>query len=396
MGRRSTVPTTVALTIAALVLAPSPASAQSRATLSEWDKTRKKSVELIQASKYDEGTAELKRCLELLPDEPGVPYDLACVASIRSQLDASIEWLGKAIDHNLGLLSEKDLTHLEKGDNDLINVRKDARFAGLVERLKARRKAASDALTKPAIYVPEKLKDAESVPLLVVLHDRGETCVAALEKGPWKKVADELGFAVVAPSAACLAGADAAAGMRWFDLWTDYLKSPYVFEKGIPTALDLFKKTHKVDGARVYIAGMGEGGLMAFHVAASANGSYKGAVVWGATVLPADSVVKRAKIAANAGLKVALLEPAGSVYCPFADAKDVGPVLDALPKLMADCGLAATIEKIEAKPDQPDLAATRIAAALKSFAPAPEAPEEKKEDEKGDAEKDDDGGGGGR
>ena len=116
MGRDPAFPPHVVLALAALALAPAPAPAQSRATLSEYDKARKKSVELIQASKYDEGTAELKHCLEILPNEAGVAYDLACVFSIRSQLDPSIEWLGKSIDWNFGLLSEEDLKHLEKGD----------------------------------------------------------------------------------------------------------------------------------------------------------------------------------------------------------------------------------------------------------------------------------------
>ncbi len=184
--------------------------------------------------------------------------------------------------------------------------------------------------------------------------------------------------------------------MRWFGLWISYIRAPYEFEKGIPIALDVFKKSHKIDASRVFIAGMGQGGLMAFHVAANSNGSYKGAVVWGSTVLPGAPVAARAKVAARAGLKVALLEPNGAVWSPMSsDAKDVAAELDALPKFLADCGLTAPIEKFDAKPDDQGLAVAKIVAALKSFLPAPEPPEEKKADDDEKKEKDDDGGGGG-
>jgi len=403
MGRRSTVPTTVALAIAALVLAPSPASAQSKAQVDEWLKAHKKGGDLVHASKYDEATAELEHCLEIIPNDPTAAYDLACITSIRSQLDASAEWLGKAIDWNFGLVSEADVKHLEKDDADLINLRKDARFAALVDKLKTRRKAVAEVVAKPAIYVPAKLEKAESVPLLVVLHGKGETCAAALEKGPWKRIADEMGFAVLVPSASFPVDADLSKGMRWFNLWYGYAKAPFEYEKCIATGLDLFKKSHKVDPERLYIVGMGQGGMVAFNVAVSSHGSYKGAVVYGSSILVDAGTAARAKIAAKSGLKVALIEPAGPLYCPTIDAKGADPKdADAefavLPKFLADCGLAGegAIQKLDKKGDEPDVAYNSISAALKRFLPAPEAPEEKKEDEKGDDGKDDDGGGGGR
>jgi len=383
------------------VLAAAPASAQSKAQVDEWLKAHKKGGDLAQASKYDEATVELKHCLEIIPNDPSAAYDLACISSIRSQLDASAEWLGKAIDWNFGMASEADVKHREKDDADLINLRKDARFAALVEKLKARRKAVAEVVAKPAIYVPAKLEKAESVPLLVVLHGKGETCTAALEKGPWKKIADEMGFAVLVPSAAFPVDADLSKGMRWFNLWYSYAKVPFEFEKCIANGLDVFKKSRKVDPERLYIVGMGQGGMVAFNVAVSSHGSYKGAVVFGSSILVDAGTAARAKIAAKSGLKVALIEPAGPLYCPTIDAKGADPKdadaeFAALPKFLADCGFAGegAILKLDKKGDEPDVAFTTISAALKRFLPAPEAPEEK--EEKKEDEKDDDGGGGGR
>jgi predicted esterase len=283
-----------AVAFAALVLATSFASAQSRLrSTSGW--AGKKGGDLVRPRSTTRATVELKHCLEILPTTRPA-YDLACITSIRSQLDASA---GGSARRRLefGLVSG-EVKHLEKDDADLINLRKDARFAGLVEKLKARRKAVAEVVAKPAFYVPAKLEKAESVPLLVVLHDKGETCAAALEKGPWKKIADEQGFAVLVPSASFPVDADLSKGMRWFNLWYNYAKAPFEFERGIATGLDVFKKSHKVDPARLFIAGMGQGGMVAFNVAASSNGSYKGVVVYGSSVLVDAGTAARAKMAA--------------------------------------------------------------------------------------------------
>ena len=68
--------------------------------------------------------------------------------------------------------------------------------------------------------------------------------------------------------------------MRWFNLWYSYAKAPFDFEKGITTGVDVFKKSHKVDPERLFIAGIGQGGMVAFNFAASARGTYKGVVVY--------------------------------------------------------------------------------------------------------------------
>jgi hypothetical protein len=104
-------------------------------------------------------------------------------------------------------------------------------------------------------------------------------------------------------------------------------------------------------------------------------------------------------MAAKSGLKVALILPAGPLYCPTADAAGADAELAALPKFLADCGLAGegVIQKLDKKADEPDVAFKSISAALKSFLPAPEPPAdaEKEKEGKEKDDKDDDGGGGG-
>src|SRR5262245_49759782 len=190
--------------------AAAPAGAQTPAVFDEYIRTQRKGEEAIKAKKYDDGLAAFKKCLELVPNDLGSAYDLACVHSLKGELDPAIEWLGKSVDWGYGALSSEDVTHLETKDTDLENVRKDARFAAIVEKLKARRKAIADFTAKPELYLPAKLKDAPSVGLLIVLHDAGQTKATALEKGPWKKIADDLGLAVVFPSAPCMVGSEPA------------------------------------------------------------------------------------------------------------------------------------------------------------------------------------------
>ena len=248
---------TASLAIAGLALFAVLAFSQVKEQVEEYAKSQKKGIDAITAKKYDDGVAAFNRCLEIVPDDATTAYNLACVHSLKSEADAALEWLGKAVDWGFAAQSSDEVASIETKDKDLDNVRKDPRFAALVERLKARRKAVADFVAKPEIYVPEKLKDAPAVPLLVVLHDAGQTRTTALEKGPWKRIADELGTAVVIPSAPCLVGSDPAAGMRWFDHWFEYAGQPWVYEKEISVTVDLVKKSHKIDPAKMFIVGEG-------------------------------------------------------------------------------------------------------------------------------------------
>ena len=383
--------------LAALVLfaaftayAAAPAFAQTPAVVDEFVKSLKKGEDAIVAKKYDDGLAAFKKCLELVPNDLASAYDLACVHSLKGELDPAIEWLGKSVDWGYGALSSEDVTHLETKDTDLENVRKDERFAALVEKLKARRKVVADFSAKPEVYVPAKLKDAPSVGLVVVLHDAGQTKTAALEKGPWKRIADDLGLAVVIPSAPCMVGSEPAAGMRWFNTWFEFAARPFLFERNVSAAVDQFKKEHKVDPARTFLVGEGQGGMVAFDVAIAAPGSFKGVVVVASTLIANSGTAARAKTAGRASLPVKVLAPDSQVYAPNVDPKEVAAEFGAIEKRFKEWDLPGHLVRFQRENDEPDQVLTLIEAALKDFLPDEE-PAGKKE---GSGEKGDKDGGG--
>jgi predicted esterase len=366
------------------------ASGQTRAVVDDYVKAQRKGGEAIKAKKYDDGIAAFKKSLELVPNDAVSAYNLACVHSLKSEADPALEWLGKSIDWGFGELGGDDLAAIETKDDDLVNVRKDARFAALVEKVKARRKAAADFSAKPESYVPAKLKDAPSVGLFVVLHDAGQSKTTALEKGPWKKIADELGMAVVVPSAPCMVGSDPAAGMRWFHFWFEFAERPFVFEKNVSAAVDLFKKEHKVDPNRMFLVGEGQGGMVAFDVAIGAPGSWKGVVVFASTLLDNGATAARAKTAGRASLPVRVLVPDSQIHAPNFDAKEVAAEFTAIEKRFKEWDLPGHLVRFQRDGDEPDQVATLIEAALKDFLPD----EEPAGTKEGSGEKGDKDGGG--
>lgn len=378
--------------LAAFVLAvafgAAPAVAQTTAVVEEYAKSEKKGVTAIQAKKYDDGIAAFKRCLELVPNDSVTAYNLACVHSLKSEPDPAIEWLGKSIDWGFGALSSDELTQLETKDDDLGNVRKDPRFAKLVEKLKARRKAVADFTAKPEIYLPAKLKDAPSVPLFVLLHDQGQTKTTALEKGPWKRIADELGMAVVIPAAPLMVGSEPSAGMRWFDFWFNFAERSFLYEKSVTAAVDLFKKEHKVDPARMLLVGDGQGGMVAFDLALGAPGSWKGVVVFGSTLVDNAHTNALARTAGRASLPVRVVVPDGPIHSPNVDPKELDAWFTALEKRFKEWDLPGHLVRFKRDSEEPDQVASVIEAALKDLLPDEEPPAGAKEGDGGKGDKD--------
>jgi predicted esterase len=367
----------VVAAFALLVHAPA-ALAQEPAKVDEYFKAQKKGVDAIQAAKYEDGIAAFQRCLELVPKDATTAYNLACIHSLKKELDPAFEWLGKAVAWNFALIGDDELALLETKDADLANLRADPRFAPLVEKLKARRKASLESLKKPLTYVPESLKGAASLPLLVVLHDAGATKEAALEKGPWKRLADELGYALLFPSARCLVGDDPSAGVRWFDQWFAWADKTWTYEKGISDAIDLFQKEHAIDAAKTYVVGEGQGGAVAFSVALTSPGRYKGVISLDSTILAGTTFTAKARTAAGLGLKAKLLLPDAGCSSPVlgSDAADaIAKEIAALEKAIAQVGLAPGIERYARKADDPEQRFGLIKAALEGFAPPAPAPD---------------------
>ena len=76
------------------------------------------------------------RLSKLLPRNPLVRYNLACSYSLLTRLDDAFDALARAIEFGYA-----DLEHMLQ-DDDLANMREDARFAGMVEAVEAVRAAS--------------------------------------------------------------------------------------------------------------------------------------------------------------------------------------------------------------------------------------------------------------
>lgn len=88
---------------------------------------------LTRLGRFQEGLAVDHRLVRRAPDNPTVHYNLACSLCLCGQRDQALDELERAIE-----LGYDDPEHL-LADDDLTALRAEARFQGLVERLRADR-----------------------------------------------------------------------------------------------------------------------------------------------------------------------------------------------------------------------------------------------------------------
>lgn len=79
---------------------------------------------------YKKGLRMDKKLARLQPDNPIVHYNLACSHSLLGDLSSSLEALDRAVR-----LGYDDVVFMCK-DPDLVNLRKDERFTGLLQRIR--------------------------------------------------------------------------------------------------------------------------------------------------------------------------------------------------------------------------------------------------------------------
>ena len=208
------------------------------------------------------------------------PTTSPCGYAKEGEADTAFEWLDKSADWGFGNTDSNGDTNIAwaKQDVDLESLREDPRFeAYLAKMTKIREAVTTTHELEPAHYIPEALADAEKLPLLVVLHDFGGSAADGVS-GRWKAVADELGMALLAPSALYTTEGTVESGMSWFHDLNQYQTKYWTFEKPVNAAVSAFKKKHELDRSRVFIAGEGQGAMVAFNVGLAGPGLYKGVV----------------------------------------------------------------------------------------------------------------------
>lgn len=92
----------------------------------------KQGYDALTAGRLDESIASFRKCLELSPQDADCAYNMACSYTLKKDVDAGLEWLGKSIEWGYN-----DLDHLRQ-DPDLKALRQDARYQALVKQLQRR------------------------------------------------------------------------------------------------------------------------------------------------------------------------------------------------------------------------------------------------------------------
>lgn len=353
------------LIVLALLALSSSSFAQEKEDYAELNR---KAVEALQAKKYDEGIAILTHMLDVGPKErrKDTAYNFACAYALKGDPDKAFEWLGKGIDWGWGqgqgqlVGADKPMSEIDmvKTDSDLESLRKDPRYGKLIERMekagelrKATLKKAEEYAATAAVYIPEKAAALKEIPILVVLHDAGSTKDEVV-RGRWKEIADELGFALIAPTGKVSVGDDPAKGTTWFETIDDYAARYYVYEKPVNDAVAAFKKDHPIDKSQVVVVGEGLGGLVALDVAINGPGLYKGVVSLNGEFRP-QILAGKAPAAAKMGLRAALLNDTSRVPKDAAPEGGALKLAEAQQKSLQAWGLAGEAKAYTPDPKDP-------------------------------------------
>jgi predicted esterase len=336
----------------------------------EYQREVQRGVDLLNDGKNDEGIAVFKKLCEVNPTDSLSAYNVACGLAKKKEIDPAFEWLTRAVDLGFGNqpsgTTVDNITFAAEKDGDLASLRADPRFAELVAKMKAMKKTLEEYVATPAIYVPKALEAAAEMPVLVVLHDTGSTKDAVVA-GWWKAVADELGFALIAPSGTVQLGTTPADGMAWFENTNNYVARNAPYEKPVDAALATFAKTKKYDRARVFLAGEGAGGSVANTIAFARPELYKGAVSLNGALIE-RLVAAKAANAGKSGLQVrVMLFPEAKTE---GEAPDLSATTGSLEKRFKEWGVEGSASVVAAPADDAQKTAL-VVEALKAMQPAP-------------------------
>ncbi len=246
------------------------------------------------------GAEAFERCLALRPEHSVSAYNLGCAHTLLGEHDVAFAWLDKAARWGFGDIGP-NIAHAQR-DPDLAQLRGDPRFAAFIEGMRERKKeleayqrSLEGYWSRPAVHVPRGLVGREGLPLLVVLHDAGGRKEGVVS-GPWRRLADELGLVLVAPSGTFPASRDPEPGMNWFDSLEGYTEQHWRYERTVGRAVKAVREEHDIDPRRVLLAGEGQGAMVAFNVAVTAPGLYRGVLALNGLpqLLLAEPVAERA------------------------------------------------------------------------------------------------------
>ena len=262
-------------------------------------------ITALQSHRHEEAIAAFEACLDVIPGVPICVYNIACVRAEAGDVDAALESLERAVRDGFGA-RERDLDLLQH-DADLAPLRDHPRFDELVAEVRRSRAASAEFARAPAVHVPASLDASTPQAVCIVLHRHGATKEDVVA-GPWRAVADELGMVLVAPSGRIqvAGGRGPEEGMTWVDDLDRYGQRYWQYEVPVREALRSVRDVCRVDGGRVFIAGEGLGGTLAFNVALRSPDLFRGVLLHDAAIHVGLASEKAAQLA-TMGLRAALV-----------------------------------------------------------------------------------------
>lgn len=309
-----------------------------------------KGIDALNAGKHDEGIAIFKRLLEKNPNDAVCAYNVACGYAKKGDVESAFVYLTQAADKGFGSMdTPQGQSHVDflGVDKDIEALRKDARYAPIVEKMRALRTVAQKYAATPAIYIPERIRAWPEKPVLVVCHDQGETKDRVIA-GPWKSVADELGYALVAPSGKYPMRGEPQEGIAWFLDALTYTSAPARYHQSVHAAFEAFQKEHKVDREHVYICGEGGGAIVASAVALSKPDVYKAAVLLEGVLVP-GLFADNGRNAGKLGLRVRFLNDPVRLREALGEGEDVAATLAEWNALLRTWGIRGGAEEYDAQ-----------------------------------------------
>lgn len=283
---------------------------QDPAPTKDFDTEYRRGITAVSEGRHAEAVEIFKSCLELDPVHASCAYNIACAHALLGARDEAFAWLERAARMGFGNV-DGSIAHA-KEDPDLEGLRGDERYAKFLATLDEVQAERDRYVGQVATYVPESLKDAEKLPLVVCLHGFGGTR-DDMVSGPWKAAADKLGFAILAPSGSKLRRFLPEQGMSWYMDAQDFARRPWTYATTVDEALKAFREEHELDPERIFIAGLDQGGVLAFDIGIAAPGLYRGAFVLDGPILEIQ-VPAKAPNAAKLGFRYVVRQNTSEVF----------------------------------------------------------------------------------
>ena len=209
---------------------------------------------------------------QMVPDQPLVQYNLACVFALNGDAEEAIHWLGRSAASGFRHLNQLDR------DPDLDSVRDQPGYSAVRTAVAENHERANDELQRavhaaPPIVVPPEGHDPRTpAPLIIALHGYGDRA----ENFPrlWEGTAANIGAVLAVPRAVRPVGN----GFSWGGVdEADTI---------VQLSLEYVEARLAVDEKRVVITGFSQGGFMAMAVGLRHPELFAGVIVMAGGYIP--------------------------------------------------------------------------------------------------------------